>query len=92
MLSSGFKFSQLEMSTYISRNCLHGLSIPWSFAHPTVSTLAEVVLCLLLSKFTFAKSDKEVVWNLAGVRFPSVKGGNKASLPMKVGLYHPAPL
>ena len=53
---------------------------------------AEVVLCLLLSKFTFAKSDKEVVWNLAGVRFPSVKGGSKASLPMKVGLYKPAPV
>ena len=46
-------------------------------------------MCLLLSKFMFAKSDKKVVWNLAGVRFPTVGDGRKASLPMKVALYKP---
>ncbi|KAI0718780.1 cytochrome P450 [Cerioporus squamosus] len=50
----------------------------------------KVILCLLLSKFTFAKSDKNVRWNLAGVRFPTVGDAGKASLPMKVALYKPA--
>ncbi|RPD69471.1 cytochrome P450 [Lentinus tigrinus ALCF2SS1-7] len=49
----------------------------------------KVVLCLLLSKFTFAKSDKEVTWMLAGVRYPTVGDAGKASLPMKVALYKP---
>ncbi|TFK86200.1 cytochrome P450 [Polyporus arcularius HHB13444] len=48
----------------------------------------KVVLCLLLSKFTFAKSDKKVNWNLAGVRFPTTGDTGKASYPMKVALYN----
>ncbi|KAM5533780.1 hypothetical protein V8D89_012555 [Ganoderma adspersum] len=47
----------------------------------------KVVLCLLLSKFTFASSEKKVTWNLSGVRFPTVGTSMKPSLPMKVGLY-----
>ncbi|PIL23231.1 cytochrome P450 [Ganoderma sinense ZZ0214-1] len=47
----------------------------------------KVVLCLLLSKFTFASSDKKITWNLSGVRFPTVGSSMKPSLPMKVGLY-----
>ncbi|KAI0648564.1 cytochrome P450 [Trametes meyenii] len=49
----------------------------------------KVILCLLLSKFTFAPSDKPVVWNLSGIRFPTVGEDIKASLPMKVSLYKP---
>ncbi|RPD54881.1 cytochrome P450 [Lentinus tigrinus ALCF2SS1-6] len=52
----------------------------------------KVVLCLLLSKFTFALSPKPIFWNLSGVRYPSVGDGStsaKPSLPMKVGLYKP---
>ncbi|KAI0754112.1 cytochrome P450 [Daedaleopsis nitida] len=47
----------------------------------------KTVLCSLLSKFTFAPSGKEIVWNLAGIRFPTVGDGPKPSLPLKVGIY-----
>ncbi|EJF59817.1 cytochrome P450 [Dichomitus squalens LYAD-421 SS1] len=47
----------------------------------------KVVLCLLLSKFTFAQSDKKVNWVLSGVRFPTVGNSPKPSMPLKVGLY-----
>ncbi|KAI0355248.1 cytochrome P450 [Trametes cingulata] len=47
----------------------------------------KVILCQLLTRFTFAPSDKPVVWNLSGIRFPSVGESTKASLPMMVGLY-----
>ncbi|KAI0669354.1 cytochrome P450 [Trametes maxima] len=49
----------------------------------------KVILCLLLSKFAFAPSDKPVVWNVSGIRFPTVGEEMKASLPMKVSLYKP---
>ncbi|KAI0718774.1 cytochrome P450 [Cerioporus squamosus] len=50
----------------------------------------KVVLCLLLSKFTFAPSPKPVFWNLSGVRFPTVgPNSTKPSLPMNVALYKP---
>lgn len=48
---------------------------------------SEVVLCQLLTKFTFAPSAKPVVWNLSGIIFPSVAEATKPSLPMMVGLY-----
>ena len=42
---------------------------------------------MLVSKFNFEQSDKEIVWNSSGVQYPSVgKHGTKPSLPMKVGL------
>ncbi|EIW61094.1 cytochrome P450 [Trametes versicolor FP-101664 SS1] len=47
----------------------------------------KVVLCQLLTKFTFAPSAKPVVWNLSGVRFPTVAEATKPSMPMMVGLY-----
>ncbi|KAI0760478.1 cytochrome P450 [Fomes fomentarius] len=49
----------------------------------------KVVLSQLLSSFTFSPSDTPIVWNLAGIRFPSVRNDAKASLPLKVGLYKP---
>ena len=42
---------------------------------------------MLLAKFTFAPSGKTIKWNLSNVRFPTVPGSSKASMPMKVGLY-----
>ena len=42
---------------------------------------------MLLSKFTFEPSDKEITWNLSAVRFPTVGSSMKPSMPMKVGLY-----
>ncbi|KAI0716800.1 cytochrome P450 [Earliella scabrosa] len=47
----------------------------------------KLILCLLLSKFTFELTDKRVVWNLSGVMFPSVEGSTKASMPLRVGIY-----
>lgn len=75
----GFKFSQLEMSSCC---CL----FPDMYFRPDPPS-AEVVLVMLLAKFTFAPSDQEIYWNLAGIQYPTV--GNDSSqpqLPMKVGL------
>lgn len=47
----------------------------------------EIVLCLLLAKFTFAPSNKKIIWNLSNVRFPTVGKNPKPSMPMMVGLY-----
>ena len=47
----------------------------------------EIVLCLLLAKFTFTPSNKKITWNLANVRFPTVGNNPKPSMPMLVGLY-----
>ena len=52
--------------------------------------MAEAALSVLLSTFTFAPSGKKVRWNLSNVRFPTVGGDPKPTMPMKVALYHPA--
>ncbi|KAI0641561.1 cytochrome P450 [Trametes meyenii] len=45
----------------------------------------KVVLSLLLSHFVFEPSDKPVVWNISGIRFPTVGiDGTKPELPLKV--------
>lgn len=43
--------------------------------------MVEVLLSLLLANFTFELSDKRIVWNFGGVRYPSVgqKGGESFS-------------
>ncbi|KAI0365141.1 cytochrome P450 [Pilatotrama ljubarskyi] len=51
----------------------------------------KVVLCQLLTRFTFAPSEKSVVWNFAGIQFPTVKGEMTPSLPLRVGLYRGSP-
>ena len=49
---------------------------------------SEIVLSLLLAKFTFAPpSGKTITWNLSNVRFPTVGENPKPSMPMLVGLY-----
>ena len=42
---------------------------------------------MLLSKLAFSPSDKEIIWNLSAVRFPTAGSSMKLSMPMKVGLY-----
>lgn len=74
----GFKFSQLEMSAYCC------LSPRCTFIYNTA--FAEVVLVMLLAKFTFALSDKGVFWNLAGIQYPTAsKDSVHPQLLMKVG-------
>ncbi|RPD74079.1 cytochrome P450 [Lentinus tigrinus ALCF2SS1-7] len=50
----------------------------------------KIVICVLLSKFTLAPSGKKITWNLSNVRFPTVVGSTKASMPMKIGRYRPS--
>ncbi|KAI0823770.1 cytochrome P450 [Trametes gibbosa] len=47
----------------------------------------KVVLCQLLTKFTLAPSNKPIVWNLSGIRFPSIGEDTKPSLPLMISLY-----
>jgi hypothetical protein len=47
--------------------------------------IIEAVLSLLLSKFQFALSDKEIVWEMGGVAIPTVKGRpGIPTMPLKV--------
>ena len=42
----------------------------------------------LLANFEFELSDKPIVWNISGIRFPTVGvNGKKPELPLKVSLY-----
>ncbi|KAH9936146.1 cytochrome P450 [Fomitopsis serialis] len=48
----------------------------------------KVVLSVLLTTFTFELPEKPVVWNVAGVWYPTVdKASSKPEMPLKVGLY-----
>lgn len=52
-----------------------------------MTTLTEVVLATLLESFRFEMTNKEVVWNMAGVKYPTVgKDSSYAEFPMKVTL------
>ncbi|KAI0754390.1 cytochrome P450 [Daedaleopsis nitida] len=45
----------------------------------------KVVLSLLVSNFVFELSDKPIVWNISGIRFPTVGvNGKKPELPLRV--------
>ncbi|KAL6306612.1 hypothetical protein BKA93DRAFT_824125 [Sparassis latifolia] len=47
----------------------------------------KVVLSALLPKFTFELTHKPIVWNMAGVRYPTVgRESIKPEMPLKVGL------
>ncbi|KAJ3474380.1 hypothetical protein NLI96_g12493 [Meripilus lineatus] len=47
----------------------------------------KAVLSVLLGSFKFSFSDKEVVWNLAPAKYPTVgKTSMKPSMPLKVEL------
>ena len=76
----GFKFSQLEMSA-----CCSVLLDTCAFVLIFIPPIAEAVLVTLLSKFTFAPSDRDVYWNLAAIQYPTVgKNSTRPELPMKV--------
>ncbi len=48
---------------------------------------AEIVLSVLLKSFRFSPSDKEIVWNLSLVKYPTVgRESDRPSMPMKVDL------
>ena len=76
LLNSGFKFSQLEMSTW---------NLYWLGVMDWLK-YTEVVLSVLLSKFRFAlPSEKEIVWEMNDVSVPIVKGHpGKPMMPLNV--------
>ncbi|KAL6306606.1 cytochrome P450 monooxygenase [Sparassis latifolia] len=48
----------------------------------------KVVLSVLLPSFTFEITEKPILWNLAGVRYPTIGAESlKAEMPLKVGLF-----
>lgn len=50
-----------------------------------VTQFTEVVLAALSANFVLEKSDKMIVWNLAGVSYPTVGNDSKQSqLPIKM--------
>ncbi|KAJ6544798.1 cytochrome P450 [Mycena vulgaris] len=72
----GFKFSQLEMSASVFLSTSHII-----LTHPGLS---EVVLSLLVERFKFSLSDKDIAWEMSSVAVPVVN--NKPQLPLKVEL------
>lgn len=74
---SGFKFSQLEMSTWI-----------YSHKFAIVShTITEVVLSVLLASFRFSVSEKAIAWKMNGIAGPVVEGTEeRQSLPVVMSL------
>lgn len=74
LLSSGLKFAELELSTSSLRDFVRSLT-----SHP------EAMLSVLLDSFSFAPSGKNIVWNIATVRYPTVGiEGVKPELPLLV--------
>lgn len=48
-------------------------------------SFVEVVLSILVESFKFLPSGKEIVWNRAGVNYPTAgSASNTPSLPMRV--------
>lgn len=43
-------------------------------------------MSVLLANFKFELTDKEIVWNDAGVAFPTVGKSRKPQLPLKVSV------
>lgn len=57
-----------------------------------LTALAEVVLSILLSTFTFELTDKPIKWNVASVWFPTAGDSDTLDpeLPLNVKLYKAA--
>ena len=81
LLYSGFKFSQLEMSTSSRLGLVSGIILTnWIRCSVT-----EVILAILMQSFRFKPSNKPVVWNYSNIVFPTVVGNDSAvSLPLTV--------
>jgi hypothetical protein len=72
---SGFKFSELEIRAWFF----------YQYILLTNNLLTEAVLSLLLSKFQFALSDKEIIWEMGVIAIPTVKGRpGIPTMPLKV--------
>ncbi|TFY51166.1 hypothetical protein EVJ58_g10707 [Rhodofomes roseus] len=53
----------------------------------------KVVLAVMLTTFTFALTDKPILWTSANIMFPTVgRNAIRPELPLRVGLYKPARL
>ncbi|KAH9833165.1 cytochrome P450 monooxygenase [Rhodofomes roseus] len=53
----------------------------------------KVVLAVMLTTFTFALTDKPILWTSANIMFPTVgRNAIRSELPLRVGLYKPARL
>ena len=51
-------------------------------------TFSEVVLSVLLPMFRFSLSNKEIVWNVSFVKYPTVgKKSNRPSMPLKLEFF-----
>lgn len=78
MMDSGFKFAELEMS---ARHSIYYIGIDYWWTQ----WFTEVVLSVLLSKFRFAPSEKEIVWEMTHISAPIEKGyPGKPKLSMKI--------
>jgi hypothetical protein len=66
LIYSGFKFSQLEISM-CSLNYLQ-------YSVSDFAWFPEVILSVLIPKFKFYPSQKEVVWELNNIVQPTLKG------------------
>lgn len=76
--TSGFKFSQLEMSEF-----RRALSIHARLTHHNSTT--EAVLTTLISAFKFERSETPIFWNFAGISYPTtIKGSIRPEMYLKV--------
>lgn len=39
---------------------------------------------MLVSKFTFAPSGKDIYWNVAGIQYPTIGQGTRPEMPVKL--------
>ena len=76
---SGFKFSQLEMSTLMTLATSSDILLTMLFA--------EIVLAILVSSFHFDLGEKPIYWNFGGVSFPtSSRNGDKPEMFLSVSM------
>ena len=77
--TSGFKFAQIEMSTFAALEV-----VLWRL----IARSTEVILSTLIANFTFELSDKPIFWNVSAITFPSAgKDSEKPEMWLKVGRY-----
>lgn len=63
------------------------MSTPTSMNRPAsvADSRPEVILSVLLEKFRFSRSNKEIYWNMSFISFPTVgKTDDKSQLPLVV--------
>lgn len=79
IIYSGFKFSQLEMSTLMT------LAMPLDIFMTMFS--AEIVLAILVTSFQFDLGEKPIYWNFGGVSFATYsRDGDKPEMFLSVSM------